>query len=487
MAFSGLSALEKLIRGAYSPPHEYRPSLKVFPDVSVDTLAKDLNVVERATSNGRAEHPTTESSSLDEVEYAIIERIYSERTAAHQSLVDQLDTHIRRLNALDFEGRFSVIQHAAPEAVAEFRAEANQGRDELYQLRRALWENENERNVFRRRHKLFRAPQIQTPTTIALKITLLCALFVSETYVNGVFLAKGSELGFIGGVVEAFVFAVLNVVVSFFIGLVGVRQGYHTSIVRKLIALISLVGWLCFAVVLNFALAHYREISGALYDDAGARVIAHLRANPLGLVDIKSWLFIAIGLVWSTIALADGIIFTDPFPGYAKLEKRVRAAHANYMQTKNDLIESLRAIRDDAAVRMQDAQSDLNKRRLEHEAILQGRVRVLELFEQHQHQLERAGRALLEQYRGVNRKIRSTAAPNRFGEIWQLDRISAKAELPENLVRKNLDNEIKSAQDLLSEEIKAIRQAFEEAVQGYRQIDDLLPEEQNVSVPVKAA
>lgn len=198
MAFSGLKALEKLVQGAYSAPHEYRASLQVFPSVSVEVLAKDLNVVERATSNGRAEHPTSESTSLDEVEYSIVERIYSQRTAAHQSLVDQLDTYVQRLNALDFEGRFSQIHHAAPEVVAEFRAEANQGRDELYQLRRSLWENEQEREAFRSRHKLFRAPQISTPTSVALKITLLCALFVSETYVNGVFLAKGSELGFIG-------------------------------------------------------------------------------------------------------------------------------------------------------------------------------------------------------------------------------------------------------------------------------------------------
>ena len=139
---------------------------------------------------------------------------------------------------------------------------------------------------------------------------------------NGVFLAKGNELGFIGGVVEALVFAILNVLVSFFIGLVGARQGYHTGKMRKLIALSSWVGWLGFALILNLALAHYREISGALYEDAGAKVIARMQADLFGLVDIKSWLFVAIGLVWSAIAFADGLLFTDPFPGYAKLEKK---------------------------------------------------------------------------------------------------------------------------------------------------------------------
>ena len=487
MAFSGLKALEKLVQGAYSAPHEYRSSLQVFPDVSIEVLVKDLKIVERATSNGRAEHPTPDSNSLDEVEYAIVEKIYSQRTAAHQSLVDQLDTYVQRLNALDFEGRFSEINHAAPEAVAEFRAEAKQGRDELYQLRRSLWENEKEREAFRGQHKLTRAPQISSSMSVALKVSFLCFLFVSETYVNGVFLAKGSELGFIGGVVEALVFAILNVLVSFFIGLIGVRQFNHTGAFRKIVALLSLVGWLAFAVALNLSLAHYREISGALYDDAGARVIAHIQADPVGLADIKSWLFFAIGLVWSAFAFADGLLFTDPFPGYAKLEKRVRAAHSNYIQTKNDLIESLRTIRDNATAHMQDVQNDLNKRRQEHASILQARGRLLPLFGQHQDQLERAGQALLEEYRAVNRKTRSTPAPSRFSEMWHLDRIVPVADLPDNLVRKNLNDEIKDAQELLKQQIKAIHDAFEEAVTGYHQIDDLLPEDRNVSVSGKAA
>src|SRR5262249_14989109 len=151
-----------------------------------------------------------------------------------------------------------------------------------------------------------------------------------------------------------------------------------------------------------------------------------------------SWLFVAIGLVWSAIAFADGLLFTDPFPGYAKLEKRVRAAHTNYTGKKDDLIESLRAIRDYATARMQDTQNDLNKRRQEHESILQARARLLPLCAQHQDQLERAGQALLEQYRAVNRKTRSTPTPQRFAEIWKLDRINAAADLPENLVRRNL-------------------------------------------------
>jgi hypothetical protein len=339
----GLKALERLVRGAYTAPHEYRPSLQVFPDLSVDVLAKELQVIDKGAANGQADHPVSQSATLDEVESAVVERIYSERKAAHQDLIDQLDTCVRRLNALDFEGRFATIQHAAPEAVTEFRAEARQGRGELVLLRRKLLENEEERRAFKAKYRLTRAPQLSSGQSTGLKIAVLAFLFVTETIANGIFLAKGNELGVVGGAAEAVFFSILNIVVSFFLGLLGTRQLNHTSFVRKIIGLLSVVAWIGFAAALNLALAHYREVSGVLYDDAGAQVISRLFNAPLGLTDIKTWLFCAIGLVWSAIAFAEGITFTDPFPGYAKLELRVVAAHETYAATLGNLIEDLRA------------------------------------------------------------------------------------------------------------------------------------------------
>jgi hypothetical protein len=325
-----LASLERMGIGLQQAPHEYRASLQSFPDVSVDALARDLKVVERAKENGKVELPSSSSSKLDETEYAIIERIFSDRKAAHQTLTDQLETYAQRRTALDFHGRFTVIQHAAPAAVAEFRTEANLGRDQLHQLRRALVENEQERDHFREQHRLRRVPRVSSPATNFLKLTLLAFLFVSETYINGVFLAKGNALGFIGGVAEAMVFAVLNVLISFGIGLGGLRELNHRRLFRKLLGLLSFIAWMVFAVFLNLALAHYREVSGVLLDDAGAQVITRLWQSPAALSDIKSWLFFGIGLVWSAIALIDGIFYTDPYPGYADVagDHRRRAAGA---------------------------------------------------------------------------------------------------------------------------------------------------------------
>lgn len=472
-----LSALERLAQGLRRSPHDYRPSLQVFPDISVDTLGRQLDLEAKGKQRGQQNEPATHSANLDEVEHSIVERIYAERNSAHQQLVDQLETYSHRLGALDFQGRFAAIQHAAPAAVGEFNAEALQGRDVLNRLRRTLVENERERDGFRKWHRLERAPQVSSGVGTFLKIAFLFFLFVVETYINGVFLAKGNELGLLGGVVEALVFAVLNVVVSFFLGLLGVRQINCRGIFRNVIGIVSIVCWFVFAAGLNLALAHYREISGSLYEDAGARVLRRLAMSPTGLSDIKSWLFFALGCVFSTAALIDGIFYTDRCPGYGELEKRVLRAHDAYMDDKNILIADLKDIREDAIEQMEEAQRDLGKRRGEHDAILEGRARFLALFEQFQDQLQRTANALLSKYRSANRQARSSDAPARYDHPFTMDRIKVASDLQPSLVRKNLDDEIQAMQGLLKKEIAAIHRAFDDAIESYRQIDDLVPEE----------
>jgi hypothetical protein len=93
--------------------------------------------------------------------------------------------------------------------------------------------------------------------------------------------------------------------------------------------------------------------------------------------------------------------------------------------------------------------------------------------------LERAANALLSKYQKANRQSRSTPAPSRFDNTWRLHRIPVDAEVPEIILRRNLDDEIKEATELLKREIIAVHKTFEQAVEGYRQIDDIFPEDTN--------
>jgi len=481
------SALGRLLQGLRREQHDYQASLELFPALNIDKLADDLGLATLGADRGAREEPASDSVVFDEVENRIVERVEAEKNAAHGLLLDQLRTYQERLSGLDFEGRFGTIRQAAPAAVTEFRAEAAQGRDELHSLRRHLRDLEMEHEEFRRRNRLKRTAHWASGGNLTVKIGILLALFVFEVFLNGFFLSKGSELGYLGGAVEAFTFALLNVGVSFLIAAAGVRQLNHRNYFRKLFGLLSFFCYLALAIGLNLALAHYREASGALVADAGREVLARLQANPLGIADLKSWLFFALGLLCSLIAFADAFLVFDPYPGFAPLEKRRAEAHDAYIRRKNDLIAQLLEIRDDAIEALEEANRDLSIRRGEHDSILEGRARLVRLFAAHQSSLDRAANALLSVYREANKRRRKTPAPPRFSTAFSLDKFPVEQSLLETSARDDLRRSIAESQAMLVGQVQAIHAEFEKAFASYREIDELVEEKPVARTDAKAA
>jgi len=341
--------------------------------------------------------------------------------------------------------------------VSEFRAEAAQGRDELHRLRRHLRDLELERDEFQRRNKLKRTARWASGGNLTLKVGVLLAVFVFEVFLNGFFLAKGSELGYLGGAVEAFTFALLNVGGSFLIAVAGVRELNHRNLFRKLFGLLSLLCYVALALGLNLALAHYREASGSLVSDAGREVLLRLQASPLAIADVKSWLFFGLGILCSLIAFADAFLIFDPYPGYGTLEKRRTEAHEAYIRQKSDLIAKLLEIRDQAIEILEEANRDLSIRRGEHDAILEGRARLARLFAAHQAHLERAANALLAIYHEANKRQRKTPPPARFSARFTLDKFPIDDGWLETSARDDLRRSIAESQAVLVAQVQAIR------------------------------
>ena len=472
---SAIARIRALLR---QPTHHYRPATTIFLDLNVDRIADEMQLAARGTERGAQNRPTSDAQTLDDVEHQIVERIEAHKQDSHTIYLDHLHTYDERVTALSFEERFATIQQAAPEAVGDFRAEATVGRDELFVLRRRLNESEIERERFRARHRIERPARLASPGKIILKVGVLAVLFITEVVINGSFLAKANVGGLLGGAAQAVTFAALNILASFFWGMVLIRLINRRNFFLKLIGLLSFLAYLAFAIALNLTLSHLREIppAVAVSGDVGEVVLHRLLTAPYALIDINSWVFFSIGLIFSLIAMADGLMFFDPYMGYAGLERRWVEATKQFASARSELIERLRDIREDATEVMNEAARDLSVRRSEYDSLLQGRGRLAQRFSQHQNQIEQAGRALLEIYREANRRARATPAPDYFAKAYAMDRIVYSGGDPDPSARENLRKMIADTQELLTGQIKAIHEAFDSAVRTYREIDELLPE-----------
>ena len=278
------SAIARIRALLSQPTHAYRPATTVFLDLSVDRVADELRLAVQGSQRGAQNRPSSDAQTLDDVEHQIVERIEAHKQDANGIYLDHLHTYDERLTALSFEERFATIQQAAPEAVGDFRAEATIGRDELFVLRRRLNENEIERERFRERHRIERPARLASLGKVILKIGVLAVLFILEVVINGSFLAKANIGGLLGGAAQAVTFAALNIIASFFWGMVLIRLVNRRNYLLKLIGLMSFLAYLAFAATLNLTLSHLREIPPAvsLTDNVGQEVLHRLLTAPLG-------------------------------------------------------------------------------------------------------------------------------------------------------------------------------------------------------------
>ena len=481
------SPIARLVALLSQPQHPYRPSTEIFLDLNVDRIADSLQLAKRGSDRGAQNRPPQDSQTLDDIEHQLIERVETHKQDANSLYLEHLHTYDTRLAALNFEERFATIQQAAPEAVGDFHAEAALGRDELFGLRRQVYNSERERENFRARHRIARPARLSTPGKTVLKIGVLAVLFVIEVVINGSFLSKSNEEGVLGGALQAVSFAALNIIASFLFGLVPIRLINRRNPLFKLMGFLSLLIYLAFAGILNLTLAHLREMPPTITGEIGQQVLAQLSQQPLLLNDVNSWVFFGIGFIFSLVAMTDGLLFTDPYFGYGALERRCIEARNHYTDGKGELIDRLRDIRDTASEAMNGAASDLSVRRSEYDAILQARTRLAQRFSEHQNQIERSARALLSIYREANLTARTTPAPNYFSKPYELARIIYAVNDPSEAMRERLARSIEDTQKLLSGQIQAVHDVFNAAVRSYREIDDLIPESMSGAGPGKTS
>jgi hypothetical protein len=471
-----LESFQKLRDLVARPSHTYAASVETFQNLDTQRLIREMELVKKGKTRGELDQPSSETATLDFVEEEIVEHI----GAAQKRSYDELENHLagfrQRLIDLDFENRFSHIDTAAQGNLSDLKQELEAGIDDLHPLRKELLDYERDHARFKERNKLYRPGNNPSPRATTIKVMVIIALVLAELVVNGQLLSKGSELGLVGGIVEAILFAALNVGVALmFATVLGVKNINHRNWFRKLYGLIATVAYLLLAVAINLSLAHYREVAASGLE-AGTEVLNRIREQPFELTDFNSWLLFGIGIMFSLIAFFDGLAFGDPYPGYRRVDKALRKAQAKYADVRRESIQQLGEIRKEYEDVLRQATEDLSRQRTEHRAIVSHRSRMVSLFAEHQSQLEKAANAILRSYRDTNIAARTTPAPGHFAEQFRLEKIEPKISKEGEFNTNKLDEKIARAQQSINLLFGKLEAQFEEAMARYRALDDLSPD-----------
>jgi len=458
------------LRGGRLP---YTPVSISFPHIDAIRLRRELDLDAQGAEMGARNLPSPDHAALDEVEQRIVAAIESQRALAYDRYLANVRAYSDRLGSLQIQVLLQQAATAGEETKTDLNEALIKGRDRLFGLQNKLAGLKRELEAFRIENRLQRSAR--GPDSRIFHWGVVALLLVVEAVLNGNFLARGLELGLLGGVVEAFLIAVLNVGSGLVMGWLALRQLYHRRWTHKVPALLALILYAGAAVGFNLLVAHYRDaLGGSNPENAGMLALQTFLSKPFHIIDINSCLLLAMGIGFSLIAVADGYLMDDPYPGYGRIARDCQIAEDEFRETKEEETQRLSELEDSALGRLDGATSGIERRRAEYYAVLQRRDGFRQQFIEHLDHLEQAADQLLGWYRQANREARSTPAPNHFSMQWRMvrpnlqggaDGDAGAAPFPAEEAGQVLNGLQKTRLEILA--------AYSEAIGSYASIEEL--------------
>ena len=469
------TALSKLLTTFKTAQHDYKINTEFFGSLEASKVAKELNLEKIGVEKGAKNSPAASSQIPDEIESQISERIDSARVKANEIAENQIQTYSDRISNLDFEGHFSELRQVGPLTINEIQNETQKSLNEMNIRRKKYLDNENEYKYFRAKNGLQnRTAKTTSSTTNIVRILLLILMVLFETILNSVFLAENNGLGLLGGAIEAFTFAFINVGASVLLTVAVIKQISRPGISWKLIGLIGIMAWLALVLAVNLVLAHSRETAGALIEGGGYEVINRIINKTFDLKELKSWALFAVGTLFAAITLYDVITYSDIFPGYTKQQEKWDQEQEQYKEEFEYLLEKITNIKEEYTTGLKKIGEDLTIRQQELDKIIAGRNRLIALYHSNNEQLQRVADVLFSAYYESNKSSRSDAAPKRYNVQHKVKPIPlSSGDSFSGTETKKIKKKIADAKTLLDNQISDVLSEVSSAIEQLRNLDQL--------------
>jgi hypothetical protein len=468
------NALKTLLASLKGSRDGVLPSIQSFAPLDVNQIANELRVEARGTENGAQNHPVSESEVEDAVEGDIraeIERRIRNASENYGAQLNLYDGRIRR--ALVSVDQTASIESAGENALADFKVQVIADRNFLDNARREVEGREREFAAFRAAHRLVRHPKVVHARERIARGLLLAICVALESILNGFFFARGSDLGIIGGVAEAFVLSILNIGGSVLYAQYGLKLLVHNRLVVRAVGVLVTIAYAFWAIGLNLAIGHFRDL---YVSNAGhvavADITARLSAAPLGLADVQSLMLVVLGIGLALVALIDAAGLDDVYPGYGAAGRRRMEAVFAYADESAGCFAGLAERRDEATKDLSNVLEWIKSSELDLRRALEGRTRLSQEYRAYVRELADNYIQLVRRYRDANSRARSTPGPDRFQRPPGSSDLTAAAPQP-----PPPEIETRTASARLTERmehfIRAINKEYEAAAGQYETVERL--------------
>lgn len=455
----GIVAIIDQAKGWLKGDEVPQPIAGLMKPIDADYLADELRLSIRGQESASHELPASTSTTLDSVEEEVIGRIMAEWTLQREHLITMLRAYRDRLAELNAVAEIAKLHLAASSAMVKFRQSRQEMRGDLARLRGSYVEARNELTDFRIKHGLTRPAR--DPSGRWTTFGLLFIMIAVESAMNGLFFAKGSESGLIGGIGTAFGISLVNVVFCFILGLVPARfinwRGWFVRILCFFVTVAGLAG----VLFVHLFAGHFRDASASSEIDAFARASAKVFSEPWRLADISSWYLFGLGALFGLLSFWKGYRHDDPYPSYGDTFRRERDAAERYNVEHHEFFGALEEVRDDTIKKFEAGIANIPEYVAKSHQVRAARSALVEKFRSYEQTIVQSANRLLTTYRDANRRRRQTPAPLHFSVQWGLpgsaisgsDILALSTDAPDSVVT-DVDATLKELRTLSDEVLR---------------------------------
>ena len=385
-----------------------------------DAMRRDLSLEEVARLDAEEEEPHSETKNLGESEYRIFvycQRKLTEATADGRQVLGLLHERIKK--AMMAVGR---PDYGSVETRAENKSREIEGSEglELRNLHRDRVRLNTNLRFFKQKNGLMR--DARYPDNTALMIGTLIAVVVAEAAANAVFFSRGSDLGLLGGALIALLVSVFNVGWSFLFGRLAYRGLNIRNAFLKLVCMVGVVAHIFGALLINLAVAHYRQLMSTVADSGGDPdtaldlVVSQMVQDPFAIGSFDSIMLLVIGAAVTVFATYEGYHSDDVYPGFGEMTRELRAAEGRCEKQREKMLVALNVATDECISQidamLRDAEAAKNAASVEVQRFSIWRETIDVAVLEHQRVLE----AFFKEYRYANTLARATPTPVTFDQ-----------------------------------------------------------------------
>lgn len=421
----------------------------VFKHFKHGELEKKIKLSENARRDAIARIPSGAEGQPTETELEGIAEVNSHLTneISNASTWSLEVSHAINNNRMEFgENSFSNLGN-------EFRSSLDSilaGKEEDFRnLKDRISTSENDLRTFKMEHNLTRDPKVR-PKWLKIASYLVPIVFICiETYYNGTVFADAMQGGINEGLALALGISVVNVLTSFFIGMM-LPWLWYKKVSFRIFGSFFVILWLSVISYVNFLFGVFRskglgpEASGG-FTDSSQMANAFLVGNPFTQLDqltTNGTLFIFVCFIFAILSLLDGLFKNDTYKGYGEVGEKLENAKNALAVERSSLTNALLNEQDSSFKKIEV----LEKKVKETIQVWRSSINLLQEFKRDYESLLKnlssSAEHCVNQYISINRSYRE---PN-LGEptYWQNPRESFNTSL--EIDENSFENKFNSLQ-----------------------------------------